>query len=230
MLLENTQPCSTFAWIMIADMNKITYIKHLQSEANRKIWNSLIEKYKSIRQRNKLLGFLYLIVSCSIVGIVAIFSWLSMLCMFFKDTRFTLHYMQTVIIFNNMNDSQAVDYLNAKELEYKKRLSYGNVSMKEKNRIETTFELLYRKYKHPESNNEEAITPVLQSINQHTQTVSEYAVWKQTEEMKEIERKQQLQDEQAKRKKSAHNRAKGRMLDSFESALTEEGKSKGIKM
>ncbi|GHV52332.1 hypothetical protein FACS1894181_15340 [Bacteroidia bacterium] len=58
--------------------------------------------------------------------------------------------MQTVIVFNNMNDLQAVDYLNTKELEYKKRLSYGNVSMKEKNRIETTFELLYRKYKQPE--------------------------------------------------------------------------------
>ncbi|GHT68660.1 hypothetical protein AGMMS50239_34190 [Bacteroidia bacterium] len=130
--------------------------------------------------------------------------------------------MQTVITFNNMDDSQAVNYLNSKELKFKKRLSYGNVSMKEKNRIETTFEFLYRKYKHPESNNEESITPVLQSIHQHTQTVSEYTVWKQTNELREIERKQQMQNEQAKRKISAHNRAKGRMLDSFESTLTDE--------
>ncbi|KAA6312073.1 hypothetical protein EZS27_036931 [termite gut metagenome] len=58
--------------------------------------------------------------------------------------------------------------------------------------------------------------------NTEIKTVSAYTNWKFIEEQKEIDRKQRLEEEQAKRKTSAYNRSKGKMLNSFESALSDE--------
>ena len=114
-------------------------------------------------------------------------------------------------------------------LDYKGRLSYGNISVKEQKRIETTFELLFLEFGtfKPDDNEEisdniQTLTQIVSEGNNELKTISNYTSWKHAVEKEEIERKQQLQDEQAKRKISAYNRTKGRMLDFFESALTEK--------
>lgn len=59
--------------------------------------------------------------------------------MLFQDIRFTPHYMKTIIEYNNMSALQANEYLDSQLFEYKKRLSYGNISINQKNSIDTTF-------------------------------------------------------------------------------------------
>lgn len=132
-------------------MKKSTYIKTAQQAANQKLWDSLMEKYMLLKKKNKTLAYLWFPVACIIFGVVSVVSFIHRLTMYFKDIRFTPHYMQTFIEHNNMNLEQANEYLNTKLSEYKKSLSYGNFSPKERDSIDTTFELLFKKYKLPES-------------------------------------------------------------------------------
>ncbi|KAA6304663.1 hypothetical protein EZS27_043689, partial [termite gut metagenome] len=127
-------------------MKKVTYIKLSHEEANKKIWDSLILKYPSIKQKNRLLGYLWLVAVSVSYGFIAIISLFSFLSLFFKDIRYTPHYMQTVIRVNGMTREQANEYLDSMRLEYKKRLSYGNISLKEQSRMDATFEWLYKQY------------------------------------------------------------------------------------
>jgi hypothetical protein len=226
-------------------MKKFTYIRLSQTKANKKIWESLIAKYNILKQKNKYLGCLWLIPICTLFGLIAIISWLSFLTMFLKNTRFTLHYLQTVIRSQGMTKEQVNHYLDTQVLIYKTYLSYGNISPQARNRIDSTFELLYTEYRISEStdNKQDIINPILESIKGHggmiagyfreikqlvakgnndIRMIENYTNWKQAEEKREIERKQQLMEEQAKRTISAHNRAQGRMLTSFESALSNE--------
>jgi hypothetical protein len=203
-------------------MKKIDYIRLSHSEANRKIWDSIIKKYVALKQRSKLSGFVWIIAASITFGFISVFSWFSFLGMFFKNIRFTQHYMRTVITVQSMTTEQANNYLDSCFLDYKNCLSYGNIPLKEQKRIEATFELLHREFGTPKPDNLQVLTQIAAKGNSELKTISSYIVWKYTEEKAEIERKQQLQYEQAKRKISTHNRMKGRMLDSFEPALTEE--------
>lgn len=207
-------------------MKKFDYIRLSHSEANRKIWDGIAERHVILRQKNRLIAILWITIASFAFGGIAIIGWLSSFLMVFKDLRYTPHYLRTVIVSLRMTGEQAHAFLDATLLDYKNRLSYGNIPMKEQKRIETTFELLYKEFGIPEPDNNanvagniQSLTQVVSENNSELKTISTYTAWKHGIEIEEIGRKQQLQDEQAKRKISAHNRSKGRMLDSFESIL-----------
>ncbi|GAB6013060.1 hypothetical protein [Viscerimonas tarda] len=209
-------------------MRKITYINLSHREANTRIWNFLIEKYKSIKQHNVPMAYLWLVVACIAFGFIAVFGWFAYLTVFFQDIRFTPHYLRTVIRHNQMTISQVNDYLNSQVFKYKTSLSHGHFSLKGQSRIEATFELLYKEFRLPDNSDAQVIShidEVKQIViegNTEIKTVSAYTNLKSVEEQKELERIQRLKEEQAQRKTSANNRNKGRMLSSFESALSDE--------
>jgi myosin heavy subunit len=131
-------------------MKKSLYLKLSQREANKKVQLSLVEKYKSIRQKNRLLGYLYFTVAYISYSSVAIISFIHRWVMISKDFRFTPHYLQTVIDYDNMGVEQANQYLNTQLNEYKKSRSYGNFSLAQRDAINVTFELLLDRYRLPE--------------------------------------------------------------------------------
>lgn len=131
-------------------MKKSLYLKLSQQETNKKIQLSLVEKYERIRQKNSLFGYLYFVVAYVSYSSVAIISFLHCWVMISKDFRFTPHYLQTVIDYNDMSNEQANQYLNTQLKEYLKSKSYGNFSLAQRDTINTTFELLLEKYKLPE--------------------------------------------------------------------------------
>jgi len=198
-------------------MKKLDYIRLSHLEANQKIWDTITERYIALKQKNRVTGILWITVASIVFGCIAVLSWFYFLTMLFKDIRFTQHYMRTVITIQNMTAEQANKYLDTCFSDYKNRLSYGNIPMKEQKQIEATFELLCKEF----GTLKPTLTQIVAESNSELKTISNYTAWKHTVEKSEINRKQQLQDEQAKRKLSAHNRTKGRMLDSFESVLTE---------
>lgn len=225
-------------------MKKSLYLKLSQQETNRKIQLSLAEKHERIKQKNRLLGFLYFIVAYISYSSVAIISfmyrWFTT-----KDFHFTPHYLQTVIDYNAMDVEAANKYLNSNLKEYKKSKSYGNFSSIERDTINTIFELLLEKYKlpEPEDNKHLAVMSGLskienisfennQGVSNLTDKVSElkstiepiasYTNKKEREENVEYERISELKANQEKRSTSAYNREKGKKLDSFESALSDK--------
>lgn len=125
-------------------MNKLTYIKYSQKEANCKIWDSLMSRYELLKKKNTILAYVWFPLACVLFGFVAIFSWLSSLSLFFKDIRFTPHYMRTVIEYSKMGKEEEKEYLDKQLLEYKSRVSYGNLSTEKQNQINATFDLLYK--------------------------------------------------------------------------------------
>lgn len=131
-------------------MKKSAYLKLSQQEANRKLQSTLFERYNRIRQKNRILGWLYFPAAYIAFSTVAIVSFIHRLVMLPKDFRFTPHYLRTAIKHDNMNLEQANAYLDIQLHEYKNSLSYGNFSPQERNSIDTTFELLYDEYKLPE--------------------------------------------------------------------------------
>jgi len=203
-------------------MNKIDYIRLSHSETNRKIWNAITGKCFALKQKNRFLGYLWITVASIAFGFIAVFGWFSFLTVFVKDIRFTQHYMRTVISTQSMTSEQVNNYLDTCKLDYKNRVSYGNIPMKKQKQTEATFELLYREFGTPQPDSIQLLTQTVTENNSELKTISSFTTWKHTTEKVEIERKQQMQDEQAKRKISARNREKGRMLNSFESELTPE--------
>ena len=131
-------------------MKKSLYLKLSQQETNKKIQLSLVEKYERIKQKNSLFGYLYFVVAYVSYSSVAIVSFLHCWVMISKDFRFTPHYLQTVIDYNDMSNEQANQYLNTQLKEYLKSKSYGNFSLAQRDTINTTFELLLEKYQLPE--------------------------------------------------------------------------------
>ncbi|MFV0330718.1 MAG: hypothetical protein ACK5M3_11970, partial [Dysgonomonas sp.] len=131
-------------------MKKSLYLKLSQQETNKKIQLSLVEKHERIKQKNSLFGYLYFVVAYVSYSCVAIVSFLHCWIMISKDFRFTPHYLQTVIDYNNMSNEQANQYLNTQLKEYLKSKSYGNFSLAQRDTINTTFELLLEKYQLPE--------------------------------------------------------------------------------
>lgn len=131
-------------------MKKSLYLKLSQRETNKKIQLSLVEKHKRIRQKSSLFGYLYFVVAYVSYSSVAIISFLHCWVMISQDFRFTPHYLQTVIDYNNMSNEQANQYLNTQLKEYLKSKSYGNFSLAQRDTINTTFELLLEKNKLPE--------------------------------------------------------------------------------
>jgi Fe2+ transport system protein B len=128
-----------------------------------------------------------------------------------------------------MTEEQTRAFLDTALLNYKKRVSYGNISMKEQKRIETMFEVLYQEFGTPKvddvsivAENIETLKQVVTESNADVKTISNYAAWKHTVEKEEFERKQQMREQQTQRTIAAQNREKGRMLDSFEFALTDK--------
>lgn len=147
-------------------MKKSLYLKLSQRETNKKIQLSLVEKHERIRQKNSLLGYLYFVVAYVSYSSVAIISFLYCWSMISQDFRFTPHYLQTIIDYNNMSNEQANQYLNTQLKEYLKSKSYGNFSLAQRDTINTTFELLLEKYKlsEPEDNKHMAIISGLSKI------------------------------------------------------------------
>lgn len=147
-------------------MKKSLYLKLSQRETNKKIQLSLVEKHERIRQKNSLLGYLYFVVAYVSYSSVAIISFLHCWVMISQDFRFTPHYLQTVIDYNNMSNEQANQYLNTQLKEYLKSKSYGNFSLAQRDTINTTFELLLEKYKltEPEDNKHMAVMSGLSKI------------------------------------------------------------------
>ena len=210
-------------------MNKIEYIRLSHSATNQKIWDGITEKFVTLKQKNRLVALLWIIGASIVYGFIAVFSWFSFLTVLFKDIRFSQHYLRTVITSQSMTSEQANQFLDSQFADYKNRLSYGNISLKDQKQIKATFEVLYKEYALPKESNNENISGNIQNLaqivtegNSELKAISKYTNWKHTVEKEEVERKQQLKDEQAERTLSAHNREKGRMLDSFESVLTGE--------
>ena len=204
-------------------MKKSLYLKLSQQEANKKLQSSLYVSYKSIKQRNKLLGWLYFVFTYISFSIVAIVSFIHRLVMLPKDFRFTPHYLRTVIRYENMTLVEANAYLDSQLHEYKNSLSFGNFSPQDRNSIDTTFELLYNEYKllEPEDTKHTAIISGLSEVKNAIMPISSYTEHKQKKELEEEDREIQLREQQEKRKTSAHNREKGKMLNSFEADLSE---------
>lgn len=205
-------------------MKKSLYLKLSQQEANKKLQQALFERYNRIKQKNCVLGYLYFPFAYIAFSITAIVSFSYRLVMLLQDIRFTPHYLKTVIEYNNMSPLQANEYLDSQILEYKKRLSYGNISLKEKNSIDTTFNLLYDEYKLPVPTDEkhEEIIAGISTLHTSVDKVVTYTEMQQQKEEAEIIREQTLREEQEKRITTAHNREKGKKLTSFESALSEK--------
>ena len=151
-------------------MNKITYIQLSYQEANRKIWSYYVEKYKTIKQRNRLLGAIWFVFSCIIFGCIVIFGWIAYFTVLFKDVRFTPHYLRTVIQHNAMTDAAAVSYLEEQRNKFRDSVSHNNFSLKARNTIEITFKQLLKEYS------------CQKSIE--IKSISEYTNRKQTEEGK----------------------------------------------
>lgn len=180
-----------------------------------------------------------MIIASIIFGCIAVFSWFSYLTVFFQDVRFTPHFMRTVINHNNMTLEQANDYLDSLIEKYKTRLSYGNISNKECNSIEATFELLYKEYKLPEpihiDEKNEVILSNLSDIKQtviqtnngidkvttHVEAISTYTNKKQLEEDTEAIRIEELQISSNERFITAYERQRGCNLPSFLPKLSE---------
>lgn len=132
-------------------MNKLAYVIYSQKEANRKIWDSLMGKYKLLKNKNITLAYLWFPFACIIFGIVAVVSWISSLILFRKKVRFTPHYLRACIETTNMSQEQTVAFLDDEFSVYKNKLSYGNIPLAKQKQIEATFDILYHQYKRPES-------------------------------------------------------------------------------
>ena len=205
-------------------MKKFEYIKTAQDSANQRIWDFISLRYQSIARKNVVLGVLWIVAACVVFGCIAVIGWLSSFLRFFKDLRFTPHYLRTVISSLRMTEAQTRAFLDAAVWDYKKRLSFGSFSVKEQKRIETMFEVLYQEFVSGDNDtvgNLETLTQAVEDGNSELRTIANYASWKHTAEIEEVERKQNLQDQQTQRSKAAHNREKGRMLDTFEHVLTD---------
>ena len=179
-------------------MKKRDYIKTAQNNANLRIWDFISFRYKSIARRNVFLGFLWMIAASIVFGFIAVIGWFSSFSMLFRDLRFTPHYLRTAIVSLRMTDEQTAAFLKASVLDYKRRLSYGNIAVEEQKRIESSFELLFLEFgisKKDNSENIEMLTQIVSESNNELKTISNYTSWKHTVEKEEIERKQQLQDE-----------------------------------
>jgi len=203
-------------------LKKRDYIKTAQNSANQRIWDFIVIRYQSIAQKNKILGVLWIIAACVVFGCIAVIGWGSSFSLFFRDLRFTPHYLRTAIVSLRLSGEQATTFLDASTLDYKKRLSYGHFSVKEQKRIETTFELLYMEFGIPKTDKNEMLANAVSENNAELKTISNYTSWKHAIEKEEIERKQHMQSQQTKRTTTAQNREKGRMLDNFEDDLTDK--------
>ncbi len=223
-------------------MNKISYIKISQQEANTKIWNALLLKYQSIKGKNKLVGYLWLPFACAGFGLIAVFGWFAYLTVFFQDVRFTPHYLRTAIKHDKMTTEQANAFLHSQMKKYKESLSHGHFSLKSRSSIEATFELLYKEYplqelpnaetqkiisniqgvKNSVSENLVELKQIVSEGNSEIKTISQYTKKKDKEEEAEKIRKSKLKEDLAKQKVSDYNREKGRMLNSFEADLSAE--------
>jgi hypothetical protein len=121
----------TFVCTLIdCSMKKLDYIRLSHSQANRKIWDGIVERYVTLRNRNRLPAILWIVVASLAFGGIAIIGWLASFFMVFKDLRYTPHYLRTVIVSLRMTGEQAHAFLDATLLDYKNRLSYGNISVK----------------------------------------------------------------------------------------------------
>lgn len=210
-------------------MNKLIYIKLSHQEANRKIWNVLMDGYQSLKSKSVILGYLWFLIACIIFGLVAVFGWFAYLTLLFKDVRFTPHYLRTSIKYNNMTNEQAVKYLDAQKQKYISSLAFGNISNKEKNRIDACFELMYNDYQQPEVNKKEVVINQLNDIHttvKETHTEVQYisGYTRQTEQ-KEItleEEREKRKHEQREKSKKAKKRENSKNPEHFESTLTDE--------
>lgn len=218
-------------------MNKLAYVIYSQKEANRKIWNYLMDKYELLKKKSILLAYLWLPIACIVFGIVAVVSWISSLILFRKKVRFTPHYLRACIETANMTQEQTIAFLDDEFSVYKNKLSYGNIPLVKQKQIEATFDILYNQYKCPESDQKhveiisnfstlhqnlqtigEETNRDLNDIKQQTDVISGYTEKKLSEEKELEERKL----EKAQKETSKYNREKGRNLDSFESALSDK--------
>ena len=203
-------------------MKKRDYIKTAQENTNQRIWDYIVIRYQSIARNNKVFGGLWMIAACVVFGGIAVVGWLSSFTLLFRDLRFTPHYLRTAIVSLRLSGEQATAFLDASLRDYKVRLSYGNFSVKEQKRIETTFELLYMEFGIPKTDKNETLANAVSESNAELKTISNYTSWKHAIEKEEIERKQHMQSQQTKRTTTAQNREKGRMLDNFEDDLTDK--------
>jgi hypothetical protein len=210
-------------------MKKFDYIKTAQDTANQRIWDFISLRYKSIARKNVFLGALWMVAASIVFGCIAVIGWFSSFSRLFKDLRFTPHYLRTVINSLRMTEEQTRAFLNTAVLDYKKRLAYGNFSVKEQKRIEIMFEVLYLEFCSSDTDkstdiagNIETLTQAVSESHNELRTISNYASWKHAIEKEDVERKQQLQEQQAQRSIAAHNREKGRRLDTFEHILTDK--------
>ena len=230
--IQTKNKFSYFCFSEKSYMKKRDYIKTAQYSANQRIWDIIALRYQSITRNNKVFGVLWMVAACVVFGCIVVIGWGSSFSMLFRDLRFTPHYLRTAIVSLRLSGEQATEFLNASVRDYKVRLSYGRFSVKEQKRIETTFELLFDEFGTPKSDgngsksevaeNIETLTQIVCESNTELKTISNYTMWKLATEKEEIQRKQQMQEQQTKRTISAQNREKGRMLDNFEPALSDK--------
>lgn len=204
-------------------MKKRTYIKLFNKEANEKIWNFLFSKYQTVEKKSKLLAYCCLPIICIAFGFMAILGWASSLVLFFMDTQFTPHYLRAAILHEKMTNEQATEYLRSREYQYRKSVSFGNMSNKKRKSIETTFELLFDEYKLPiiDENHKEIISNIsnlqisIDKTQSDVQYISEYT---HVVEQKDIERENKRNEQIQNNKKSFIRENKKNPL-SFESSL-----------
>ncbi len=131
-------------------MKKSAYIKYSYFSSNARLWRKLGAAGRLLRIKYKIPSWAYIPFTCIIFGFWAMSGWFACVSMLFRDFRFDIHYMQSVIKYNHMTVQQANKYLDRQMEDYKKHLSYNHYSPRKCKSIEATFERLYAKYRLPE--------------------------------------------------------------------------------
>ncbi|MDR1716802.1 MAG: hypothetical protein LBS20_13270 [Prevotella sp.] len=131
-------------------MKKLAYIKYSYFSSNARLWRKLGAAGRLLRIKYKIPAWAYIPFASIIFGFWAMSGWFACIYMLFRNFRFDIHYMQSVIQYNRMDAQLANKYLDRQMEDYKKRLSYNYYSPRKRQSIEATFERLYTKYRLPE--------------------------------------------------------------------------------
>lgn len=113
-------------------MTKLEYIRESHRQTNRKAWLALDGVYFRLKKKNVLLAYLWKPFVWISYGIVWFISRLAFVVTLLSDIKYSIHFMECDIAEQRLDYTDARKYLEKKQEEYKRRLSYGNYSKKQR--------------------------------------------------------------------------------------------------
>lgn len=170
-------------------MTKIEYIKASHAVANRRVR----EWFEGKRPQNKFAIRLWQVITWVAMAIIIPISWLAFVLTLFERVEFSIHYMEFYIESKGLSQIEANEYLHSKKQEYIRYLSYGVISKKSQQKIDSTFDCLFLTYPtpHPEvvDNKHQEIIGNLMGIqgamvealdNKHQEVINNFSQVKQS--------------------------------------------------